>query len=109
MAIVFSQTAPWSDGKNPLLRNGYRTRFAQVGDRYFKISAEHLNDMWTVEEINADGTDYYRVTRDDLTYAQALQASLAGDRGAIDWGFRDLVFRLSEAREAIAKETGVLP
>lgn len=98
--VTFSQTAPWSDGTNRLLRNGYRSRFTQVGQRYFKVSAQHLNDMWYVEQINADGTDYSE-HREGLTHSQAVSAFLDGDTGALSFGLNEYVFRLSEAREAI--------
>lgn len=49
--VKLSKTAPW----NPRLTNSYRDRYAQVGDRYFKVSADTLESLWTIEEIDADG------------------------------------------------------
>lgn len=72
-APVLSQTAPW----NPALVNGYRTRYTEVGGRFFKVSAEFLYTPWYVEEITRDG----------------------------EWmpdGFSVIVFTLAEAREKIA-------
>lgn len=54
--VVLHQTAPW----NPRLRNGYRERYAQVGGRYFKVSADGLRSWWWCEEIDADGQPLVR-------------------------------------------------
>lgn len=50
--IRLSKVAPW----NADLRNTYRQRYTQVGGRYFKLEADHLDAPWFVYEINADGT-----------------------------------------------------
>jgi len=49
--LVLHQVAPW----NTALRNPYRTRYAVVGDRYFRMCAEDLAPSWEVDEIDADG------------------------------------------------------
>lgn len=59
--VVLSQTAPW----NKRLGNPYRTRWAQVGDRMFKVDARTLNDLWTVTEVDHDGNDLGVVRRDE--------------------------------------------
>lgn len=51
MSIVLSQTAPW----NKRLGNPYRTRWAQVGDRRYKVSAQFLYGMWSVDEVDEHG------------------------------------------------------
>lgn len=51
MTIRLSQTAPWDSA----LGNPYRTRWAQVGDRMFKVSTDCLNGVWSVEQVTADG------------------------------------------------------
>jgi len=49
--ITFSQVAKW----NATLTNPYRTRYAGWDGRYFKVSAETINGVWDVEEIDANG------------------------------------------------------
>lgn len=49
--IRFSQTAPW----NSRLTNPYRTRYTEVGGRYFRVEADRLEAPWFVWEIDADG------------------------------------------------------
>lgn len=75
MSVTLHQIAPWNDR----LRNPYRTRWAQVGDHRYKVSAEWLNGMWTVEQVNEDG--------DWMPYG--AEATVA------------MVFNLDEARAAI--------
>jgi hypothetical protein len=74
--VVLSQTASW----NPALTNGYRDRYATVGGRYFKVSAEFLYTPWFISEITADG----------------------------EWipdGFSGIAFTLAEARTQISDAT----
>jgi hypothetical protein len=74
--VVLSQTASW----NPALTNPYRTRWATVGKRYFKIESHRMRDLWLVNEVTADG----------------------------EWvpgGFGAVAFTLTQAREQITKET----
>lgn len=52
MTIKLHQKAPW----NRHLRNTYRERYTQVGDRYFQVQADNLSSPWFVHEINADGS-----------------------------------------------------
>lgn len=51
MTIRFSQKAPW----NERLGNPYRTRYAQVGEMKFRISADDLTNIWYVEHIDDNG------------------------------------------------------
>lgn len=74
MKITLTQTAKW----NSRLTNPYRTRYAEAGGRYFRVSAQTLNSLWDIEEINADGTDQ------------------------LD-GYFDYAFTLAEARNRIAE------
>jgi hypothetical protein len=50
--IRLSQRAPWNDR----LGNPYRTRYAQVDGRRFKIEADRLDALWFVWEVQHDGT-----------------------------------------------------
>ena len=50
--ITLHQTAPWNDR----LTNPYRTRYATVDGRYFKVEADSLDAPWFVWEIDADDT-----------------------------------------------------
>lgn len=49
--IHLHKVAPW----NPKLRNSYRERFAQVGDRYFRVESGRMDAPWLVFEIDASG------------------------------------------------------
>jgi hypothetical protein len=51
MKIRLSKTAPW----NKYLGNPYRTRYAQVGDMKFRISADDMTQIWWVEHVDHDG------------------------------------------------------
>ncbi len=74
--VRLHQVAPW----NKRLTNPYRTRYAQHGGRYFKVSADSLNDVWMVYEIDHD---------DDIL------------KQDIDTSFVALAFTLAQARLAI--------
>lgn len=78
-AITLHQTAPW----NHRLTNPYRTRYARVGNRYFKVEADLLNAPWFVYEIDEN---------DDI---HVLMADY-------DAHFVALVMTLNQARLAIA-------
>lgn len=93
--IKLSQTATW----NSSLTNPYRTRYATAGGRYFKVSAQHLNDMWAVEEINEDGSMYAVVLHPEVPVWERTAED-------IDFGLFEHVFTLAQAREAIAKAVG---
>jgi hypothetical protein len=71
VTIRLSQTAPW----NSELTNPYRTRYAEVDGRYFKVSAINLQADWDVEEITADDVT--------ITYITFLAPNLAAARLAI--------------------------
>lgn len=94
--IRLSQTAPW----NSALRNGYRERFAQVGERKFMISASSLNSGWTVEEVDDKGGTLWDspsgecyLSKHPLVMAEPM--------------FMKWVGRLSDARRAIAVATAI--
>jgi len=76
--ITLCRTAPW----NPALRNSYRDRFAEHAGRFWKVSADSLDSMWWVEEIDRDG-----------------QPFMAGSEYVSPCGW---ALRLSEARDLIA-------
>lgn len=90
--VVLSQTAPW----NSRLGNPYRTRWALVEGRRFKVSADHLNDMWTVEEVDEAGKG--------LTLRSPARGEDAADPANWEFGFRALAFTLAEARRLIVEE-----
>jgi hypothetical protein len=48
--IRLSQTAPW----NPRLTNPYRTRYAELAGRYFRVEADNLAAPWFVWETTVD-------------------------------------------------------
>lgn len=77
--VTLHQTAPWNDR----LTNPYRTRYAQVDGRYFKVEADRLDAPWFVFEIDP---------ADDIVVQMADQ-----DRYVIV----AIVFRLDHARLAI--------
>lgn len=76
MTIRLSKTAPW----NTRLGNPYRTRYAQVGDMKFRISADDLTQIWWVEHVDHDGNfiddDKSRIAW-GLTQAREIIESLA--------------------------------
>jgi hypothetical protein len=83
-SIRLSQVAPWNSG----LRNPYRTRWAQVGDRMFKVYADCLDGVWFVEEVDHDG--------EQLHHGRGLAPE--------DWyGSLGFAFTLTEARKMIAE------
>jgi hypothetical protein len=91
VTVVLSQIAPW----NPRLGNPYRTRWAQVGDRRFKVSSDSLDGLWMVDEVDEDG--------EPLGYL---------DRTGSDWkwvsgGLSTFAFTLREARSKIEEATEV--
>lgn len=90
--VTLSQVAPW----NARLGNPYRTRWAMVAGRRFKVSADHLNDMWTVEEVDENG--------EGLVLRRPAKGEDITDPANYDFGFTALVFTLAEARAAIAAE-----
>lgn len=92
MTIRLSKIAPWNSG----LRNGYRDRFAEVDGRYFKVSAESLDSLWAVEEVDADGETLWDTPDGKYDYKR---------HGEIDLKFFAWAMRLSEARELIERET----
>jgi hypothetical protein len=75
--IRLSQVAPW----NRRLTNPYRTRYAQHDGRYFKVSADSLNDVWMVYEIDHDGDI---LKQDPATSFVAIAFTLAQARLAIE-------------------------
>lgn len=82
--IRLSQRAPW----NSALGNPYRTRWAQVGDRKYKVYADSLNGVWMIEEVDHDG--------EQLHHGRGLEPE--------DWyGHVAFAFNLTEARAAIAE------
>lgn len=91
--IRLSQTASW----NPELRNPYRTRYAEVAGRYFRIEATSLDAMWWVEEIDADGETLTIEVEGEPLFGGRLPSR----REQIVWG--KWAFRLSDARQAIAE------
>lgn len=87
--IALSKTAPW----NSALTNGYRDRFAQVGERRFKVYAESLEAGWYIEEVDHDG--------------EPLVKSFDTSRPRDEWfefGFMASAMTLAEARRIIAEE-----
>jgi hypothetical protein len=82
--IVLRKVAPW----NSALRNTYRERYTEVGGRYFKVSADGLDTLWDVTEIDADGGLLFHKEGTDLVLDS--------------WS--DFAFTLAEAREKIAAE-----
>jgi hypothetical protein len=91
MSIRLSQTAPW----NPRLRNSYRDRYTEVGGRYFKVSADSLESLWTVEEVDFDGETLWDTPDGAYDYRRD---------GDADLKFLKHAFRLSDARELIEQE-----
>lgn len=80
--IRLSQVAPW----NSTLRNTYRTRWAQVGDRMFKVSAETLYGVWKVEEVDSEGEQLHHglgLEPDDWYGCIGFASTLAEARGMI--------------------------
>ena len=92
MSIRLSKTAPW----NPNLWNSYRDRYAEVDGRYFKVSADSLDSLWAVEEIDADGETLWDTPDGKYDHRR---------HGEIDLKFFRWAIRLSEARELIERET----
>ncbi len=78
-AITLSQVAPW----NARLRNPYRTRFAEVDGRYFKVAADYLNAPWFVWEIDRDDDPRVRLADEERYPLVALVFTLAAARVAI--------------------------
>lgn len=81
-AVTLSQRAPW----NARLGNPYRTRWAQVGDRRFRVAADSLDAIWFVDEVDEDGEPIGAVV----------------DGKWVPGGLSTFAFRLSEARDKIA-------
>ena len=94
MTVRLSQTAPW----NPRLGNPYRTRWAQVGDRYFKVSADGLNTVWDIEEVDAEGK---LLVLARPSAQDALTMTAAQLRDAYVFGFNESAYTLAEARRKI--------
>lgn len=92
--IRLSQTAPW----NARLGNPYRTRWTQAGDRYFRVSAEHLTDLWTIEEVDTEGHP--------LTIRRPGPGEDATDSTNWEFGFSAWALTLAAARNIIAAECG---
>ena len=92
MTVRLSQVAPW----NPRLRNGYRDRFTEVAGRYFMVSADSLDSMWTVAEVDFDGEPLWDTPDGKFDYSRYPDANLT---------FLHFAARLSEAREQIEEET----
>jgi len=85
-SIRLSQVAPW----NSELRNPYRTRWAQVGDRMFKVYADSLDGPWFVEVVDHDG--------EQIHTGRGLNPE--------DWtGHVGFAMNLTQARKIIAEVT----
>ena len=92
MSIRLHKTAPW----NSNLINSYRDRYTEVDGRYFKVSADSLDSLWTVEEIDADGETLWDTIDGKYNFRRDGDPSLK---------FLSHVFRLSDARKLIQEET----
>ncbi|UVF61152.1 hypothetical protein SEA_AOKA_28 [Arthrobacter phage Aoka] len=77
-SVRLSMRAPWDQS----LGNPYRTRWAEVNGRYFRVAAETLDTPWLVDEVTAAG-EWLDMVPDGVT------------------------FRLSDARMAIAREAAL--
>ena len=56
--VRLHKVAPWATGRARLdnrLRRTYREWFAEHGGRYFRVSAQRLDEPWGIEEIDANG------------------------------------------------------
>lgn len=93
--VTLSQTAPWDSR----LGNPYRTRWALVDGRRFKVSADHLNDMWAVEEVDEEGVA--------LILRRPARGEDLTDPANYEFGFSALAFTLAEARRLILEEVGL--
>lgn len=97
MTITLHQTAPW----NRRLRNPYRTRYAQVGDRYFKVEADRLNTPWFVHEIDSADDIQVQVADDARYPLVAIVFSLDHARLAIQMRLDGATYE--EIRETLRK------
>lgn len=92
MKVQLSQKAPW----NFRLGNPYRTRWTEVNGRFFKVSADHLNAIWEIEEVDYNGNA--------LVLRRPQKGEDLTDPKNYEFGWSDYALTLAQAREKIAEE-----